>query len=64
MRIRGTAPVAFFRWTPGSISGANFKRQFREELDIAMDDAGRFSIQALLHRCVRFGIVTIYSLMR
>lgn len=63
VRIKGTAPVAFFRWTPGSISGSNFRRQFSEELNIAMADAGRFSLQALLHRCVRIGIVTIYSIM-
>lgn len=63
VRISGREPTAFFRWTPGSISGSNFARQFDEELAIATADTGRFSIQTLLHRCVRWGIVTIYSAM-
>ena len=56
-------PVADFRWHPGSISGQTFRRQFQEELDLACADAGRWSPQALLHRLVRFGIVTIYGWM-
>lgn len=63
VRIPGKEPTAFFRWTPSSISGANFKRQFEEEFKIAAADAGRFSLQTQLHACVRFGIVTIYSMM-
>lgn len=55
--------VSNFRWYPGSISGQTFKRQFKEELDAAIADAGKWSIQAFLHRFVRFGIVSIYSLM-
>lgn len=56
-------PLADFRWHPGSISGQGFVRQFQEELDAAITDAGRYSLQALLHRGVRWGIVTIYGLM-
>ena len=64
VRIPGRAPTAFFRWTPTSISGANFARQFDEELSLALSDAGRFSLPGILHRCVRWGIVSIYSHMR
>lgn len=55
--------LAGFRWHPGSLSGKGFVRQFQEELDVALADAGRFSLQGLLHRAVRWGIVTIYSRM-
>ncbi len=55
--------LAEFRWHPGSLSGRGFVRQFEEELQAAMADAGRFSPQAWLHRGVRFGIVSIYRLM-
>ena len=61
-RVPG-APLADFRWHPGSISGQTFRRQFREEWEAAAADAGRFSPQALLHLGVRFGIVGIYALM-
>ncbi len=56
-------PLASFRWHPGSISGSEFRRQFREEFEIAARDAGRFAPQTLAHALVRFGIVSIYSLM-
>ncbi len=56
-------PVSNFLWYPGSISGQTFKRQFKEEFEAAVADAGRFSPQALLHYFVRLGIVGIYSLM-
>ena len=56
-------PLAKFRWTPGSISGSGFERQFDEELAIAKADAGAWSPQAVLHRAVRWGIVTIYRRM-
>lgn len=62
VRIPG-APLADFRWHPGSISGRAYAQQFREEWHAAADDAGRFSPQALLHLGVRYGIVGIYSLM-
>ncbi len=55
--------LAAFRWHPGSLSGRGFVRQFEEELQAAMTDAGRYSLQALLHRGVRWGIVTIYGQM-
>jgi glycosyltransferase involved in cell wall biosynthesis len=56
-------PVSAFRWHAASISGQHFRRQFREEYEAAAADAGRFSPQALLHRGVRWGIVTSYALM-
>ncbi len=61
-RIPG-APLAAFRWHPGSISGRVFAQQFREEWHAAVADAGRCSPQALIHLGVRYGIVGIYSLM-
>jgi glycosyltransferase involved in cell wall biosynthesis len=57
------APLAEFRWHPGSLSGRGFVKQFAEELDAAIADAGRWSPQALIHRGVRWGIVTIYGVM-
>lgn len=62
VRVPG-APLADFRWHPGSLSGQGFATQFREEFDVAVADAGRFSPQATLHRAVRRGIVSIYGLM-
>lgn len=56
-------PLARFRWHPASISGQHYARQFQEELDAAIADAGRFSPQVLLHRGVRWGIVAIYGMM-
>jgi len=63
IRIPGPEPIADFRWHPGSISGSHFKRQFKEEFEVAVADAGRFSPQAFLHWFVRWGIVGSYSLM-
>jgi glycosyltransferase involved in cell wall biosynthesis len=57
------APLADFRWHPGSISGRTFRRQFREEWAAAAADAGRCSPQALIHLGVRWGIVGCYALM-
>ena len=56
----GGAPLSDFRWYPGSISGRNFERQFREEWEAAAADAGRFAPQTLLHALVRRGIVACY----
>lgn len=61
-RIQGP-PLSDFRWHPGSISGSGFRNQFREELQIACADAGTYSLQALLHRGVCLGIVSIYAAM-
>ena len=62
--IRAPGPaLADFRWHASSISGAGFRTQFQEELDAAMADAGRHSLQAWIHRGVRWGIVTIYGRM-
>lgn len=55
--------LASFRWHPGSISGQYFHQQFKEEYESAVADAGRFSVQAMLHFGVRYGIVGIYSIM-
>lgn len=67
-RIGGAAtipgpPIASFRWHEGSISGQSFRRQFREEFEIARRDAGRFAPQTAAHWIVRHAIVAIYSLM-
>jgi glycosyltransferase involved in cell wall biosynthesis len=59
----GGAPLAAFRWHEGSLSGQHFRRQFKEEWDVAAADAGRFSPQALIHLGVRWGIVWSYTTM-
>lgn len=56
-------PISAFRWHEGSISGQHFRRQFKEEWDATVADAGLFSLQALVHLGVRWGIVGSYSLM-
>lgn len=56
-------PLAVFRWHESSLSGQHFRLQFKEEWDAAIKDAGRFSLQALLHLGVRWGIVWSYSAM-
>lgn len=56
-------PLAAFRWHEQSISGSRFKVQFKEEDEAARQDAGRLSLQALLHFFVRWGIVGVYFLM-
>jgi glycosyltransferase involved in cell wall biosynthesis len=61
-RVPG-GPLAAFRWHEASISGQNFRRQFKEEFEVAARDAGRVSLQTLLHLGVRWGIVGIYSCM-
>jgi glycosyltransferase involved in cell wall biosynthesis len=61
-RIPG-GPVAAFRWHEQSISGRQFRRQFREEYQAAAADAGRFAPQTLLHLGVRAGIVAVYAAM-
>ena len=62
-RLIGGPPLAAFRWHEASISGSSFRTQFREELAAAVDDAGAWSPQALLHTLVRWGIVGAYSAM-
>ncbi len=61
-RIQGP-PLSAFRWHSASISGQHFRRQFREEYEVAVADAGRYSLQAFLHWGVRWGIVGAYSCM-
>ena len=53
-------PLAAFRWHDGSISGQSFYVQFKEELEIAAADAGRFALQTVIHHGVRWGIVGAY----
>ena len=55
--------ISNFRWYPGSISGSTFRRQFQEEFDAAVSDAGRFSPQALAHWFVKHGIIWSYGRM-
>jgi glycosyltransferase involved in cell wall biosynthesis len=62
VRIPGP-PLAAFRWHAASISGRHFARQFKEEYDACVADAGRCSLPALLHLGVRWGIVGCYTLM-
>ncbi len=62
-RVPGVEPLADFRWHAQSISGSSFDRQFREEWEAAVRDAGRWSPQALLHLGVRWGIVGAYRAM-
>lgn len=61
-RIPGP-PLADFRWHPGSISGRGFENQFREELEAARRDAGRWAPQVWIHEVVRLGIVGVYARM-
>jgi glycosyltransferase involved in cell wall biosynthesis len=71
LRIWRTGPVhwlrnpalASFRWHEQSISAAHFETQFREELEVARQDAGSLSLQYLLHILVRWGIVGCYKVM-
>lgn len=60
--IKG-APISNFRWYPNSISGSTFRKQFQEEYDAAVRDAGRFSPQRLAHFFVKSGIIWAYSRM-
>lgn len=57
------APLSAFRWHEGSISGQHFRRQFKEELAVAIADAGRFTPQALIHLGVCWGIISAYTAM-
>lgn len=62
VRVKGQ-PLSAFRWHEQSISGQFFNIQFREEYEAARTDAGRLSLQALLHFLVRWGIIGVYSVM-
>lgn len=61
-RIGGPS-LSAFRWHQASISGQHFRRQFKEEWDAVVADAGLCSLQTLIHLGVRWGIVGSYSLM-
>lgn len=56
-------PIAVFRWHEHSISGQNFKIQFKEELDAVIGSVGKWKLQILLHYWVRWGIVVAYNFM-
>ena len=61
-RVKGDQ-LSAFRWYDRSISGENFRIQFKEEYDAARNDAGPYSVQTFIHFLVRWGIVGIYSAM-
>lgn len=52
-----------FTWHPGSISGSQYERQFGEELEAALQDAGKWSLPGILHRGVKAGILFCYRRM-
>jgi len=53
-----------FRWYPSSKSGANFREQFAEELNLAREAAGGGHRRAILwHRVLAARTVAIYSVM-
>lgn len=54
---------AYFRWTPTSISGQNFSRQFKEEFDAAKKQAGWAAPWVWAHWLICRLIVLIYVLM-
>ena len=57
--------LAAFRWYDSSKSGANYRAQFREELDEARDHAaGRYRGAILAHQFTYVKIVAAYELMR
>ena len=61
--VRVKAVQAYFRWTPHSISGQNFARQFKEEFDAAVRQAGYFKPWIWVHWfCIKF-IVLLYTIM-
>jgi glycosyltransferase involved in cell wall biosynthesis len=56
---------AAFRWYRASKSGADYLRQFREELEVARRQAaGRYRRAILLHRLNRAKIVAAYHVLR
>ncbi len=59
----GPPELAYFRWTPDSISGRGFRTQFAEELDCVRRDAGACACSSLLHWFVSRGIVFCYTRM-
>ena len=61
-RVKGE-PLSAFRWYDQSISGENYRLQFKEEFEAAKLDAGAVSVQTGIHFLVRWGIIGIYSAM-
>jgi hypothetical protein len=57
--------LAAFRWYPASKSGAGFRVQFREELDVARQHAGgRYRWRIFCHWLTFVRIVSVYGVMR
>lgn len=54
-------PLAAFRWHEQSISGQNYRAQFKEELEAVITELGRWKLQVLIHRFVRLSIVGAYN---
>ncbi len=54
-------PLAAFRWHEQSISGQNYNMQFKEELEAVITELGRWKLQVLIHRFVRWSIVGAYN---
>lgn len=61
--VRVKAIQAYFRWTPHSISGQNFERQFKEEFHVAVRQAGCWMPWIWLHWFCSKTIILIYSAM-
>ena len=55
--------LAFFRWTPDSISGRHFELQFQEDVQCVAEDAGRFALSTTVHRLCSLFIILCYTRM-
>lgn len=53
--------LAYFRWTPSSISGSQYKRQFKEGLVATEQDIGHRSFATVLHGILARGLVFLYK---
>ena len=57
--------LANFRWYDSSKSGATYKKQFKQELEIAKKYAkGKYKLNILIHKFNYWKIVLVYDLMR
>ena len=55
--------LAFFRWTPDSISGRHYELQFHEDIQCVAADAGRFAFSTTVHRVCSALIILCYHRM-
>lgn len=53
--------LAYFRWTPSSISGSQYERQFKEGLVASEEDIGHRSFATVLHGLLARGLVFLYK---